>query len=135
MENEKIIKVTSLEELKGYAKGNVVELPPFAEGQPFFAMLRRPSMMGLVKSKKIPNRLLITANKLFEEGVQGSFDSLDEKALDDMMDVMEVICEASFVSPTYKEIKDNGIELTDDQLLFVFGYSQTGVNQLNSFRQ
>lgn len=29
-------KVTSIEELKEYARGQFTELPPFAEGQPFF---------------------------------------------------------------------------------------------------
>ena len=129
------VKVTSIEELLQYKKGNLVELPPFSEGQEFNAILRRPSMMGLVKAKKIPNSLLTTANKLFEDGVKESFDSMNEQMLDDMLDVIEVICEASFVEPSYSQLKENGIELTDEQLMFVFSYSQVGVRALDSFRQ
>lgn len=127
------MNATSVTDLVKYREGELVELPPFGENQPFFARLRRPSMLVLAKSGKIPNELLISANSLFEKG-SGSFDSLDEQMLTKMFDVMEVICEASFVEPTYNDIKQAGIELTDDQYLFVFGYSQNGVRQLDSFR-
>ena len=44
------------------------------------------------------------------------------------------MCEASFVEPTYKELKAAGVELTDEQYMFIFGYSQNGVADLESFR-
>lgn len=53
-------QITSLQNLKTYTKGQIVELPPFAEGMPFVARLKRPSMLALVKSGKIPNELLVT---------------------------------------------------------------------------
>lgn len=128
-------KITSIEELKNYAGGNVVNLPAFGEGQPFVAKLKRPSMLALVKSGKIPNSLLTNANKMFESGIAESFNSANERAMEDMFGVLDVICEASFVEPTYQQIKEAGIELTDEQLMFVFGYAQNGVKQLESFRQ
>ena len=127
------INVTSIEELKKYQEGEVVELPSFAVNQPFVARLRRPSMLVLAKNGAIPNDLLTSANSLFEKGGQ-SFNALDETMLTKMFDVMEVICEASFVEPSYKALKEAGIEITDEQYMFVFGYSQNGVKQLNSFR-
>lgn len=39
------LKVTSLAELVEYSKGVIVELPEFAEGQPFVVRMTRPSMM------------------------------------------------------------------------------------------
>lgn len=131
MEN---IKITSFEDLKRYAEGEVVELPPFAEGQPFIARIKRPSMMGLVKRGKIPNQLLTSANKLFSKGAGGVFDEKNEETLRDMFDLFDVICEESFVEPTYMQIKEAKIELTDDQFMFLFDYSQQGVNALKSFR-
>lgn len=135
MENS---KVTSIDELKNYARGQVVELPSFGDGQPFIARLKRPSMLGLVKSGKIPNALLDSAKSLFEGGAPGAMkskpNSVDDNTMKQIFDVMDILCEESFVEPTYKEIKDAGIELTDEQLLFVFGYSQNGVKQLDSFR-
>lgn len=127
-------QVTKLELLKEYSKGAVVELPAFAEGQQFFARIKRPSMLALVKSGKIPNSLLTKANALFSEG-SGSFDTEDEHAMSDMLDIMDTICEASFVEPSYKELTEAEVELTDEQRMFVFQYSQVGVKALEPFRQ
>ena len=127
-------KITSLATLKSYAEGDIVELPPFAEDKPFVARLRRPSLMALVKEGKIPNTLLVHANELFSSGVQGAFDEENEEALSQLFDLMDTICEASFMEPTYHEIKTSGIELTDEQLMFVYNYSQAGVKALESFR-
>lgn len=127
--------VTTLFDLTEYAKGQIVELPPFAEGMPFVARLRRPSMLALVKGGKIPNELLRSANELFM-GKSGSEENLlEDNTMSKMMEVFEILCEASFVEPTYKEIKASGIELTDDQYTFIFNYSQHGIKALNSFRK
>lgn len=136
MENTNDLKVTTIDELKNYAQGNLVELPSFGEGQKFVARLKRPSLMNLIKMGKIPNSLLSSANSLFEKGpgmiaTEGKY---DEEITAKMFDIIDVICEAAFVSPTYKEIKDSGIELTDQQYLFVFDYTQNGVKSLESFR-
>lgn len=123
-------EVTSISQLNEYAKGQLVELPSFGEGQPFFARLRRPSMLALAKSGKIPNSLLATANRMFDS----SLDTKSESMLKDFYMVMETILEAAFVEPTYQEIKDAGVQLSDDQLIFVFNYTQQGVRALDQFR-
>lgn len=127
------MKVTSINEMKKQAGGALVALPPFAEGGELVVRLRRPSMMALVRAKKIPNTLITSANTMFKGG-PASFDPNNTAMMDDMFAVMDIICEAALVEPTYKEIKDAGIELTDDQLMFIFGYTQNGVKQLESFR-
>lgn len=124
-------EVTSISQLNEYAKGQLVELPSFGEGQPFFARLRRPSMLALAKSGKIPNSLLATANRMFDS----SLDTKSENMLKDFYMVMETILEAAFVEPTYQEIKDAGVQLSDDQMIFVFNYTQQGVRALDQFRQ
>ena len=130
----KNLKITSFEELQAYAQGDIVELPPFSQNRPFVAKLTRPSMMELVKNGKIPNSLLKSANELFSSGIVGAFDENKEDALSQLFEVIDVICEASFVEPTYQQIKDSGIKLTDEQLMFIFNYSQAGVKALESFR-
>lgn len=126
-------EITSLQTLQGYAAGQIVEFPPFAEGQPFVARIGRPSMLVLAKEGKIPNELLNTANNLFVNGKPDIHRNMD--VLESVYDLMEVFCEACFLEPTYKEIKDAGIQLTDEQLMFVFNYAQTGVKALEPFRQ
>jgi hypothetical protein len=124
-------QVTTLAQLSGYGEGQIVELPPFAEGQPFVARLRRPSMLDLAKKGKIPNSLLNTANGLFSGK---AVDSKNKAALKDLFDVLDIFCEDCFLDPTYKDIKDAGVRLTDDQLMFVFNYAQSGVKALETFR-
>lgn len=135
MENQNL-QITSIDQLKKYSTGQVVELPSFADGQPFIARLKRPSMMNLVKMGRIPNELLNSANSLFIKGTSGVAESsrFDSETLSKLFDVVDILCEASFVEPSYKDLKDAGIELTDDQYMFVFNYTQNGVHALDSFR-
>ena len=130
---DKELRVTSISDLAQQSKGAIVELPPFAEGGKFFARLRRPSMLSLVRAGKIPNALLTSANKMFTSG-PASLDSSNEGMMEEIFKIMDVICDAAFVEPTYSEIREAGIELTDDQIMFIFGYTQNGVRQLSSFR-
>ena len=62
----KVKKVTSIDDLKKYNDGAVVELPPFAEGQPFVVKMKRPSLMRLATNGTIPNALMDSATSLFE---------------------------------------------------------------------
>lgn len=124
-------KVISIEQLKQYANGQLVELPPFAEGQPFVVRMKRPSIMVLVKTGKVPNRLITMANQLFLGSKK--MDEKNAKLLPEMFEVFDAIVEASLVEPKYSEIKGAGIELTDDQLMAIFNYTQSGVKALERF--
>lgn len=126
------LKVTSIEQLKEYSKGTIVEFPPFAEGQRFIARIKRPSIMHMVKSGKIRNPLLEKTNEMFMTSNVKELD--DDNMLSEMMDILETIAEDTFVEPSYKEIKDAGVILTDEQYMFIFNYCQGGVKALESFR-
>ena len=133
MDEKKVISIAELKELSG---GEIVELPSYNEGQVIYVKLRRPSLLQMVKAGKIPNELLTDANILFANGANGVVNRAvkDENTLQRLLDVIECICEETFVEPTYKEIKQAGIELTDSQLLAVFAYTQNGVESLKNFR-
>lgn len=127
------MEATSIEDLQTYAKGTLVRFPDFAEGQPFVARVRRPSMLVLAKQGKIPNALLTSANELFSKGGAG-LDEDNESMLADVYNITEIICEAALKEPTYQQIKDAGLELSDDQLMAIFNYTQRGVRALEPFR-
>lgn len=129
-----VSEITTIANLSEYAKGNVVRLPDFSEGQPFVVKLRRPSMLVLMKNGKIPNSLLQTASNLFD-GSNKNDSSATQESISKMYDVMKIIAEASLISPTMEEITNAGIELTDEQLIAIFNYSQRGINGLQSFRE
>ena len=129
-----MMNITSVTDLHRYASGTVVRFPDFAEGQPFIARVRRPSMLVLAKQGKIPNSLLTTAGELFTKG-GGGLDTDNENMLGDMYNIMDVIATAALIQPTMDEIKSVGLELSDDQLMAIFNYTQTGIKALESFRQ
>lgn len=132
MSNQQGLNVTSIEELVKASQGTLVELPPFIEGSRFVARLKRPSMLALIKHGKIPNSLLLAANELFSKS---TVDVDDEQSLSNLFQIMDILCEACFVEPLYQDLKDAGVELTDDQLMFIFNYTQQGVEALKPFRQ
>jgi hypothetical protein len=125
--------VTSLNDLRAYSAGVPVRFPDFAQGQPFIARVRRPSMLALAKLGKIPNTLLAAASELFSKGGKGV--SSDEKTLADMYEICRIICEASLIQPTLRDIEEAGLSLSDEQLMSIFSYTQVGVKALETFRK
>lgn len=128
MKNEnKPISITNIDTLKRYSKGMVVELPSFAEGQPFIVRLARPSLMSMAAEGKIPNPLMSTVTKMF-------FGKISDAAVDltEWYQVMEIFAEACLMEPTYKQIKEAGISLTDEQYLNIFNYCQSGIKAVKS---
>lgn len=124
--------ITTIDQIREYNKGKIIELPAFSDGQPFIAKVRRPSMLVLVKQGKIPNSLLNQATHLFKEGA-GALGN--DNTINDLYDIMETICESALVSPSYSEIKNAGLTLNDQQMMAIFSYTQQGVKALESFRE
>lgn len=134
MQNVVDLPVTTLEDLGEYSKGQKVRFPDFQEGQPFVALVKRPSLLVLSKQGKIPNRLLNSATSMFTGESQGGSEEDSANALNDMYDVIEIVAESTLIKPTYEEIKNAGIQLSDNQLMAIFNYTQNGVKALESFR-
>ena len=126
--------ITTITDLQSYAQGTVVRFPDFGDGQPFVDRVRRPSMLVLAKLGKIPNTLLTTAGELFSKG-GGAMDADNENMLGNMYNIMDIIATAALIQPSMEEIKSVGLELSDDQMMAIFNYTQAGVKALESFRQ
>lgn len=131
------MNVTSLDVLKNVRKTEVIELPNFEDGTKLIVEVKKPNMMQLIASGKIPNTLLNSAMDMFngkagEKMTKASKNSTD---LSDLVGMMNVIAEASLVRPTYKEIKSLGVDLTDNQLMGLLMYSQGGLKSLENFRK
>lgn len=128
----KNLTITSIEDLKKSAGAQILELPPFDASTPFVVKGKRPSILRLAAEGKIPNELMETANNLFINGA-GRSNVRDKKLMSRMMSVLDTVSEQFFVEPTYQELKDADIKLTDDQYLFIFNYTQEGVRALSRF--
>jgi hypothetical protein len=121
--------VTSLENLKKLSEGQEVELPGWDE-EPFICKLKRPSLLGLVEGGQIPNPLLNASYILFN----GAKTQKDVLNLKDQKEILDIVARAAMVEPTYQQLKDIGLELTDLQLLDIYNFTQLGVRSLISFR-
>ena len=135
MNQNRNLTVTSFEQLQTYAMGQVVELPPFAEGMPFVARITRPSMIQMIRDGKFSNELLVSANELFVDSEAVSNAVTDKEKMNEFYDVLFAIVKESLLQPTYDEVKNAGLNLTDQQIMFIFNYVQHGVDSLASFRQ
>ena len=130
------MQITSLEQLQAIKQTEIVELPSFEDGTPFVVEIKKPNMMQLLTSGKIPNTLLSVATEMFN-GKTGQImgkASEDIKTLKELVGMMEVLAEASLVKPSYKDIKKANVELTENQLMAILMYSQGGVKSLENFR-
>lgn len=121
--------VTSLENLKKLSEGQEVELPGW-DDEPFICKLKRPSLLGLVEGGQIPNPLLNAAYILFN----GAKTQKDVLNLKEQKEILDIVARAAMVEPTYQQLKDIGLELTDLQLLDIYNFTQLGVRSLISFR-
>lgn len=131
------MQVTSLEQLKNIKLNDVVELPSFDDGTPFIAELKKPNMMMLMANGSIPNNLLNIAMDIFKDN---KTKEVVDKALNNAKDfqvltnLLVVLAEACLVKPSYKQLKDLGIELNENQLSAILTYSQGGLKALETFR-
>lgn len=129
----------SIDQLREIARGKLVELPGFNGDDTFPCRLRRPSLLVLAKSGKIPNALLTQANGIFNRGTRAAMQAVSDEEnpemLSDMFSLCEILCDSAMVEPTYQEVKDAGIDLTDEQMMAIFAFTQNGVKALESFRK
>ncbi|NFV12651.1 esterase [Clostridium sporogenes] len=125
------LKVTNIEDLKKLAQGEVIQLPKFSQGIPFNARVKRVSLLNLVRKGVVPNKLLSAAEELFY-GKQSSKENVD---LAQMTNVMYIMAENALVEPSIDELKNVGLELTDEQIVALFNYTQEGISELDSFRE
>ena len=86
--------VTDFSKLKNVKDSKIVELPEFADGTKFITRLRRPSMLKLCKSGKIPNSLLTQATALFTDSNASRKVNITE-----IYDICEIICESVSSTP------------------------------------
>ena len=107
----------------------VVTLPGWC-GDTVEFELKRPSILALAASGAIANPLMKTARKLFYSGVSPDGGDLAEEGR-----VLLEIARAALVKPSFDELEEAGIELTDEQLVAIFQFTQLGAKALDRFRQ
>lgn len=118
--------VTTVADLKQIQEGDKVTLPPFPDGTPFVARLRRPSLIRMAQLGQIPNPLLLALDDLMEVGRDEPRSSFLDR-----LELLIVVAAASLEEPKYEEVKDYIDPL---QLLAIWAYVNSGVDALIPFR-
>ena len=130
------MQVTSLEQLKNIKVTDIVNLGKFEDGTELIAEVKKPNLMQLMVEGKVPNTLMSAAMGMFKKGsgelVGKAVEDID--ALKELVGMMEVFAEASLVNPSYQQIKDIGLHLTENQLIGILQFAQGGVKALEDFR-
>ncbi len=119
--------VTSFDAILGMAPTQPEELTlsGWSPGTEITVLVKKPNFYNLLAKNAIPNPLLPEMQKLFvrrqvaEEHGKASADFAKE----------------CLVEPTYTQLEEAGVELTDDQLLELCMYATLGPELLRSFRE
>lgn len=104
-------------------------IPSFSGDGSMNVRLRRPSLLTLAARGVIPNELLACARELFNEGGKARI------PIDELGRLLLIFAQNSLVSPSYEELEEQGISLTDEQLSAIYAFAQGGVRALLPFRQ
>lgn len=132
------MQVTSLDRLREIAKGEVVSLPGFIDGEPFNARLKRISLMDMILAGKIPNPLLDKADEIFTRMENKANNTLPKKLTkkeQKEIETMEKVMLGSImVEPKYSEVLETGLELSELQKASIISYGMSGVNMFDNFR-
>ena len=111
-------------------KTSKIETIPGWFGETVEVELKRPSILALAAAGAIPNPLMKTARKLFYSGINPDGGDLAEEGR-----VLLEVAKAALVKPSFDQLEAAGIELTDEQLVAIFQYTQLGAKALDRFRQ
>jgi hypothetical protein len=120
--------VTSIENMRALGTIREVELPDWSGEGTIKVRLGRPSMLTMIRTGRIPNALLSVAQSVFSGAGTGEAD------FSEVAQLLRSVVDATLVEPTLSELEAAGLELTDEQQMLIFNYSQQGVAALSGFR-
>ena len=132
------LKISTLSEIKNN-QTMILELPGWGIDDTFVCRVKRIDLVSLLKKGKIPNNELLNAvMELFKssngnESVKDS-DLVKRENYIKYLEKAELFAEIALVEPTYQQLKDAGIDLTDEQKGIFYNSAVYGVKTLIPFR-
>ena len=126
---ENTLKAITIEELKK-VKTQIIQISDFSGEGTFNVEVRRPSLLTSATSGNIPNELIGDVNDLF-------FGKKEEKDIEmsKLKEIYDGIVKATLVSPSFEELVENDIQLTEVQIGELYKYVVGGVKELKYFRE
>lgn len=129
-DKQPVLTPTRVEDLRP----KVYELPGWDPDEPFYARLKQVSLLNLIERGQLPNELLKIAHKIATSGQQGVFRESTPEELVQFTKLLHDMARVALVEPTYQELEENDVHLTDMQLTAIFQFCQQGVRALEPFR-
>lgn len=126
------LKVSTLAELQQESKGKVIEIAGFDGITPIKVKVKPVSLMAAIAGDSIPNELLSKAVEVFEG--QPKKEPYTRDKIIEMYDMLIWYARTCLVEPTYQELEEAGIELTDFQLMDIYHFAREGQAALSTFR-
>lgn len=120
------LKIMSIDEIAKKAEPEVVAIPGWNDDF-INVRLKRPSMLSMASKGQIPNSLLSAAQKVFTSTIDSTV------TMKDLNEVVDAVVKAALYEPTWEAFEEAGIELTDDQKVAIFSYTQKGIDGLYPF--
>lgn len=122
--------ITPLEAMQAAIQPEEIALSGWRRGQEITVRVRKPNFYALLAKGSIPNPLIPEMDKLFVRRDRKGYAEPDAK----FAETLVAIAELTLVEPSYQELTDAGVELTDDQLTELSIYATSGAEALATFR-
>lgn len=122
--------ITPLETMQAMTQPEEIALSGWKRGQEITVMVQKPNFYALLAKGSIPNPLIPEMDKLFVRRDRKGYAEPDAK----FAETLETIAELTLVEPSYQQLIDAGVELTDDQLTELSIYATSGAEALATFR-
>lgn len=126
------MQITGIDELRAMGGREIVELSGWKKDAPFVCELKQVGMYELMAANYVPNPLVPVVRELFmgmKRAVENGFtDPEDAKGF-------VAIARAAMLNPTYDQVREAGLDLTDRQVLEIFFFATRGASALAAFRK
>lgn len=124
--------ITSIQQICAQAAPEEVTLSGFKHDQEITVALHTPSLYALLAENALPNPLLPVVKKLFQEGPQAQNVAEPDAGF---ANALRTIARETLVQPSFAELEESGVQLTDRQLLEICVYATRGPAGLAIFRE
>lgn len=131
------MQVTSFEEMKAIAQGEVVEFAGFITGKPFKCRVRKISIEDFIMGDNVPNRLMGRVGEIFDTAVaidEGEINKPTKKQKQDIEDLEDSILKVIMIEPKFEEVEKAGLKLSSAQRAQILDYGFGEVDKYSDFR-
>lgn len=107
-----------------------IQISGWKPGEEITVLVKKPNFYALLAKNAIPNPLIPAADRLFKGNKKDYTEPTPEFAR-----ALEFIAKECLAEPSYEQLTEAGVVLTDDQLAELCMYATDGAERLRSFRE